>query len=84
MTDDECGPVGGMRTGGGTEVLGGNLLQRHLVPTQILHDLSWAQLWEAADYPRELCRALRVKVSMPVKIQIMPSGTQLPGDHNLN
>lgn len=29
--DDDCGAVGGMRIGKGTEVLGGNLLQDHTV-----------------------------------------------------
>jgi hypothetical protein len=31
MYDDECGVVGGMRTGGETEVLGENLTQCHFV-----------------------------------------------------
>jgi hypothetical protein len=31
MVDDECGIVGGMRIGRGTEVLGENLPQRHFV-----------------------------------------------------
>jgi hypothetical protein len=31
IDDDECGTVGGMRIGGGTEVLGVNLPQCHFV-----------------------------------------------------
>jgi hypothetical protein len=54
MTDDEYGPVGGMRIGRGAEVLGEKLALVPLCPPQIPHDLTWAPTRAAAVGSRQL------------------------------
>jgi hypothetical protein len=53
IDDGDCGAIGGMKIGRGTEVLGGNLPQRHSVhhkPHMIRHGLERGPpRWEARD-----------------------------------
>jgi hypothetical protein len=41
---NQCEAVGGMRTGGETEMLGENLPQCHLVEHKLPYDLTWDRI----------------------------------------
>jgi hypothetical protein len=54
IDDDDCGAVGGMRTGRGNRSIRRKPAPVPLCPPQIPHDLTWARTWTSAVGSRRL------------------------------
>jgi hypothetical protein len=66
-SEGDCGEIGGMKIGRGTEVLGENLPQRQFVHHKSHMTRSGIEpglpRWDASDYPLELLRGLKLQIT---------------------